>query len=277
MSIPKLVLRILSVVALVSVTVYMSCSSNDEPKPIDCASAGLQITITNQNSPSSCTANNGSITVSASGGASPYQFKLDNGTFVNTAIFANLGGGSFTVTVKDKNGCEKLSSSIGLTAPSGPVAGSPTIINQTDCLNPNGSITANVTGGTPPYQYKIGTGAFSSAAQFTGLNAGNYSITIKDNADCSITVNSTVVSATNVSYATQIKSILELNCIKSGCHNGGNTLPNWSNLSTVQANAQNIKTRTGNKSMPQDIAPTGLPEDQIKLIACWVNEGAKNN
>jgi hypothetical protein len=29
--------------------------------------------------------------------------------------------------------------------------------------------------------------------------------------------------------------------------------------------------------MPADIAPTGLPQAQIDLIACWVDSGALNN
>jgi hypothetical protein len=81
-----------------------------------------------------------------------------------------------------------------------------------------------------------------------------------------------------VSFQDDIKPILETNCIKSGCHNGDNgaTL-NWSVFANVQAKASAIKTRTGNKSMPADIAPTGLPQSQIDLIACWVDQGAKNN
>ena len=82
----------------------------------------------------------------------------------------------------------------------------------------------------------------------------------------------------NVSFQNEIKPILETNCIKSGCHNGDNVaVKNWSVFANVQAKAQEIKIRTGNKSMPRDIAPTGLPQEQIDLIACWVNQGAKNN
>jgi hypothetical protein len=269
-------LRLLSVGAVISILTYMSCSSGDEPEPIDCSTTTLAITVGAQVNPASCLTNSGSITVTATGGAAPYQFKLDNGSYGSSTTFSNLGGGSYTVTVKDKNGCEKQSLAIVLVAPSGPVAEASTISSQTNCLEPDGSITANVTGGAEPYMYKIGTGSFDPSPTFTGLKAGNYTITVQDDADCTITINATVASNTGVSYETQIKPILQVNCIKSTCHDGSSALPNWSNLSTVQANAQNIKLRTGNGTMPAD-QPGGLPQSERDLIACWVDEGAQDN
>lgn len=81
-----------------------------------------------------------------------------------------------------------------------------------------------------------------------------------------------------VSYQTDIKPILEVNCIKSGCHNGDNGAElNWSVFENVQTHAAEIKELTGNGSMPLDIAPTGLPKRERDLIACWVNSGALDN
>lgn len=261
-----------------SFLIYSGCASNDEPKPVDCNTTDLAITLTTKSDPASCNTNNGSIVVSATGGEGPYQFKLNSGTFAATSTFNNLGAGSFTVVVKDANLCEKTLSAIVLAAPSSPVAGASTITAHTNCLSPNGAITVNVTGGTPPYQYKIGSGAFASSNVFGQLKSGNYTITVQDDADCSITINDVVASNTTVSFETDIKPILQTSCIKSGCHNGDNGADrNWSIFANVKASAQNIKTRTGNKSMPADIAPTGLPQNQIDLIACWVDSGAQNN
>jgi hypothetical protein len=254
------------------------CSNEDIPKPVDCNESDLEINFVTSVNPSSCGVSNGSITVSATGGNSPYKFKLGTGTFGSATTFSDLGGGSFTITVRDADGCERQLTGIVLTTPAGPVAGASTIGNQTNCLAPNGSITANVTGGATPYKYKIGDGAFGGANVFSNLKAGAYVITVEDNAGCTITINATVTSNTGVSYNTDIKPILEANCIKSGCHNGDNGADrNWSVFANVQAKAQLIKTRTGNKSMPLDIAPTGLPQSQIDLIACWVDDGALNN
>jgi uncharacterized membrane protein len=162
-------------------------------------------------------------------------------------------------------------------APTSPVAGASTIAHHTNCLDANGSITVNVTGGTPPYEYKLGSGLFVSSNVFSQLKAGNYTVTVQDDADCSITINNVVNSSTTVSFQTQIKPLLETNCIKSGCHNGDNGADrNWSVFANVQAKASGIKTRTGNRSMPADNA-NALTQDQIDLIACWVDSGAQNN
>lgn len=262
----------------ISFFAYIGCSTSDEPKPVDCNSSDLAILLSTKSDPTDCNTSNGSITVSASGGVAPYQFKLNNGTFGSSSNFNNLSGGSFTIIVQDANDCERTLTAVVLNAPAAPVAGASTISPHTNCANPNGSITVNVTGGSPPYEYKIGTGAFSSSNIFSNLKAGSYSITVQDNANCNITINNVVASNTTVSFENDIKPILQTNCIKSGCHNGDNGASlNWSVFANVQSRAQAIKTRTGNKSMPADIAPTGLPQEQIDLIACWVDSGALNN
>ena len=269
---------IIACCVLFSFAIYSGCSSSDEPQPVDCTTSDLAITLSTKSDPSGCSSNDGSIAVAASGGFAPYQFKLNSGALGTESTFSNLSSGTFTVLVKDKNGCERELSGIILTAPSAPAAGTPVLVSQTSCSTPNGSITVNATGGTAPYQYKLGDGAFGTSNIFSNLKAGNYTVTIKDASNCSSTVNGTIASQTGISYANDIAPILQANCIKSGCHNGDNGADrNWSVFANVQASAQSIKTRTGNKSMPQDIAPTGLPQAQIDLIACWVDAGALNN
>jgi|JI10StandDraft_1071094.scaffolds.fasta_scaffold04099_3 hypothetical protein len=269
--------RLVSFSLLISFLVYAGCSGNDEPKPVDCNTTDLAISLTSKSDPASCNTSNGSIVVSATGGAAPYQFKLNSGTFAAANTFNNLGAGSFTIIVKDGNDCEKSLAAVVLTAPTSPVAGASTIAHHTNCLDANGSITVNVTGGTPPYEYKLGSGLFVSSNVFSQLKAGNYTVTVQDDADCSITINNVVNSSTTVSFQTQIKPLLETNCIKSGCHNGDNGADrNWSVFANVQAKASGIKTRTGNRSMPADNA-NALTQDQIDLIACWVDSGAQNN
>jgi hypothetical protein len=239
----KLIFRLLSAVAIMSVTVYVSCSSGDEPEPFDCNTSDLAIQLVADNDPTECGTNNGSIQVSATGGQGPYQFKIGTGAYGSNATFSNLGGGSFNISVKDNRGCEKQLAAVVLTAPSGPVAGTPDIEAQTNCLSPNGSVTANVTGGTPPYQYKLGSGA-------------------------------SVASNTGITYTGDILAIFQAKCQFSGCHpdNG-----NWFDFNTAKSNAAAIKSNTTSGNMPKggSAAPGGaLTADQIKLIACWVDSGA---
>lgn len=46
----------------------------------------------------------GKISVTASGGTAPYQYKLNDAGFVSSNTFANVGIGEYDITVKDKNG-----------------------------------------------------------------------------------------------------------------------------------------------------------------------------
>ena len=104
------------------------------------------------------------------------------------------------------------------------------------------------------------------------LEAAGAEIVMDDETNCA--VNSTD-TANGTSWASDVMPIIDNNCAISGCHNGDNSsIPNWTVFSNVQANASNIKTRTGNKTMPR----TGsLTDAEIELIACWVDDGALDN
>lgn len=52
-----------------------------------------------------CLSNNGSVTVTATGGTEPYQYKINNGAFGDEVMFTALANGTHTVTVKDAAGC----------------------------------------------------------------------------------------------------------------------------------------------------------------------------
>lgn len=54
----------------------VSCSSSDDPGPVDCATSDFALTFTSAD-PTSCSANDGSITASVTGGDGPYQYALD--------------------------------------------------------------------------------------------------------------------------------------------------------------------------------------------------------
>lgn len=259
------------------IVLLAGCTSNNEPQPVDCSVSDLEVTLSSKTDPTDCGTDNGSITVVATGGTAPYQYKINTGSFGSSTTFNNLGSGSYVVIVKDANNCEKSMTAVTINAPSAPVASPSTLAQQTNCLNPNGSITVNVTSGSPPYQYKIGSAAFTSSNVFSNLKAGVHTITVKDNANCTITLNETIVSNTTISYAGDIFPILQTNCIKSGCHNGDNGADrNWNTFNNVKTSAQNIKTRTGNRTMPAD-NPNALSQAQIDMIACWVDSGAKDN
>jgi len=79
---------------------------------------------------------------------------------------------------------------------------------------------------------------------------------------------------TGVSWSSSVSLIISSSCAISGCHVPGTGRPNFLDPATVQANAAEIKTRTGNRTMPQI---GSLTDDQIGQIACWVDDGAVIN
>ncbi len=257
----------------------MGCTYRDIPKSFfDCATSTLEVTLENKQDPTSCLAIDGSITVSAKGGLTPYAFNINAGAYQSDGAFIHLGPGSYTLYAKDANNCERWIQ-VDIAAPGTTLDATVTTTSDTECLGDNGSITITATGGTPPYSYQFGTGSPGHQNTFSGLKAGSYPFIVRDTTGCLKSVNVLVKHGdTGTSYATQVKPILDKSCSISTCHNGDNgSQRNWNVFTNVQNNAGNIRDRTANRSMPPAGAVTPLTEEEIALIGCWVNDGAKNN
>lgn len=122
--------------------------------------------------------NNGSATVGASGGVPGYVYTWSNGASGPTAN--NLTAGNYQVTVRDANNCTKVHS-ISVTQPL-PLNGNPQPTGA-NCGNNDGLVMITPSGGTFPYQFNIGNGP-QPVPVFTGLAAGNYTVTITDGHNC---------------------------------------------------------------------------------------------
>jgi GEVED domain/SprB repeat/SdrD B-like domain len=138
-----------------------------------------------------CGASTGTITLTPTGGFSPYSFDWANNALDGIQNPTGLAAGSYLVTVSDANGCTATTTAtIGNTA--GPtVTATPT--NPT-CGNSNGSVTLVVAGGTPMYTYDWSNNALDGIQNPTGLAAGTYSVTVSDNVGC---ITATQVTLTN--------------------------------------------------------------------------------
>ena len=131
----------------------------------------------------------GTATVSASGGTSPYTYDIGSGAQASGS-FTGLAAGAYTVTITDDNSC---TTTVGVTI-NEPTAlsGSVSLQNDVTCNGgADGSATVSASGGTSPYTYDIGSGAQASGL-FTGLTAGTYTVTITDDNSCTATVPVTI-------------------------------------------------------------------------------------
>src|SRR5690606_25331360 len=96
---------------------------------------------------------------------------------------AAVRAGTYTVTVKDANGCT-FSKELVVKNIAGP-ADLTAAAKASTCGATNGELTlTNVSGGTAPYTYSLDGANFQAGATFTGLLAGSHTITVKDANGC---------------------------------------------------------------------------------------------
>ena len=156
----------------------------------------LSAPITSSTSPTCNGDNNGSITVTASGGVSPYTYAWtpSGGT---KATASNLTGATYTCTVTDKNMCT-ATPSITLVNPALLTASITSHTNAT--CGGGGSATVTAGGGTTPYSYNWSpAGGTNSTA--SGLVGGNYTVTVTDKNGCTATASITITSSSSLSVS----------------------------------------------------------------------------
>ncbi|MEM9846574.1 MAG: SprB repeat-containing protein, partial [Bacteroidota bacterium] len=115
------------------------------------------------------------ITATATGGTEPYTYEWDNGETTSTAT-GYPAGTPFSLTVTDAEGC--TGAATGMIPDDEDLNISITTMPPSCAGFGNGSIMANVSGGTAPYTYRWSNRA--TTASIFGLDAGTYSVTVTD-------------------------------------------------------------------------------------------------
>jgi hypothetical protein len=139
--------------------------------------------------PSGCGTGDGSISLSITGGSSPYSFSWNNGS--DTQNLSNLSSGTYTVTVTDANGCV-VTAVFELTESNPPVI-TLSAVDPSGCGVNDGVINATVNGGVSPYSYLWNNGA--TTASIGNLSSGLYELTVTDANGCSATVFESISSS----------------------------------------------------------------------------------
>src|SRR5437762_935371 len=163
-----------------------------QPVTITQPASGVSASISSQTNVACFGASTGSVTVSASGGTSPYTFSKDGVTFGASGTFSNLAAGSYTITVKDANGCT-TTQGVTITQPSAALSSSISSQTNVACFgNSTGSVTVSASGGAAPYSFSKDGVNFGASGTFGSLSAGSYTITIKDANGCTTTQRVTI-------------------------------------------------------------------------------------
>jgi hypothetical protein len=155
----------------------------------------------------------GSITLTPSGGTSPYTFIWSTGATGNTVT--NLPGGTYTVTVTDATGCSRLVTFI-ITDP--PAISAVTSINNAQCsAEGHYSVDLAVSGGTAPYTYTWSNGA--TTQDLDSLSSGTYTVQITDANGCATSTIVTIPTGSS-SWA----CLINAPAATPNCSSTGNTL-----------------------------------------------------
>ncbi len=175
------------------------------PLTITIATDPIPTGITVSGSPCLSAANDYTFTVNVASGIAPYEYSIGNG-FQSSPIFTVNATGTYTITVRDANGCEAtipytIDEPIALTL----AAVSPS------CSDDDGEITVTGFGGTGSYTYSINPNPASitiTGNVFSGVPSGNYVMTITDAAtSCSNDASVTLDTATPVLFSTSVNDV----------------------------------------------------------------------
>lgn len=136
--------------------------------------------------------NNGTATVSVSGGTPSYTFEWNTLPVQTTQTIINLIAGTYTVVVTDADGCSD-SAAVVITQPADSLSLAVTDVVNVDCFgDATGSVTVLAAGGTPAYQYSINGGILQSGGVFPNLVAATYLFTVIDANGCADTLSVTI-------------------------------------------------------------------------------------
>jgi gliding motility-associated-like protein len=159
----------------------------------------LSLTLSNPVNPA-CGASNGSITVAITGGTAPYTVVISDGVnapqTINVPVAItqpvnNLPAGNYSVTVTDAANCQQTQT-INLVAPNSPTINSLNSVIESCAGANDGRITVVASGGTGTLTYLWSNS--QTSATINNLSPGQYSVTVRDASNCTVTSNATLIA-----------------------------------------------------------------------------------
>lgn len=153
----------------------------------------------------------GASEAAIAGGTPDFQYTWNTQPVQTTARATGLKKGSYTVQVKDANGC--MDTATGTVQEPLPlvanVVGSPV-----KCFGGNdGTVEASVSGGTHPYSYQWNPTVLPATAKGTNLPKGIYTVTVTDSNGCQ-TIGTDTIQAPTMTTSLQVKTL------PTTCHGG---------------------------------------------------------
>jgi len=159
----------------------------------------------------------GKIYITGITGTPPYTYLWSNS--LTGSSITGLTSGIYSATVTDALGCSL--SKTGTITDVDPVGLGQFIAVPPTCLNNNGSLTIQITGGTEPFYYSASTGyytiSYSRELTLTGLTAGAYTFNVTDVALCNFQASAFLSSPEGIDSVT-------VSTINSSCFSNDGTI-----------------------------------------------------
>ncbi|MBK8659246.1 MAG: gliding motility-associated C-terminal domain-containing protein, partial [Bacteroidetes bacterium] len=143
--------------------------------------------------------NDGSITVNATGGQSPYNFDWNTTPVQSGATASNLAAGSYDAIATDGNGCADTAT-YTISSPAQLILNIDNVTGASCFGFTDASVTVSTTGGNSPYTYNWSNGSVGSI--LSNVGAGTYSVTVNDINNCSETSSMAVAEPQQFTLAT---------------------------------------------------------------------------
>ena len=174
--------------------------------------------------------NNGTITVTTTGGVAPYTFSWsDSGT---GSFRDGLTIGTYTVTITDSIGCVKVRT---VEIENGDLFNIDPVVTPISCFGADdGSIELNLEGGVSPISF-IWSDDSNAGQSRNNLPPGDYSVLIQDASGCEIQRDFTIIEPEEISIAAVVTNATDCDNPASGSIDlqisGGNSpyIFQWSN------------------------------------------------
>ncbi|WP_212895838.1 T9SS type B sorting domain-containing protein [Capnocytophaga canis] len=133
-----------------------------------------------------------------------YRHRLNTGawstaTTNSTLTIPNLTAGDHTLTLEHVGGGCIVTVPFKVTQPTALTLTS-TLITPQKCSNTGATVRLTAGGGTPPYQYRLGTGMLQSSPDFSSVPHGTQIFTVQDAKGCPATTTVNLVAPKTVSF-----------------------------------------------------------------------------
>ncbi|MFM1875567.1 MAG: hypothetical protein RL266_1304, partial [Bacteroidota bacterium] len=205
-----------------TITYFIAGACGDmQTTDIEVSEATFSQTVTNID----CYGNtSGEILFQNTTGAAPFLYSIDGGTnFQSNAQFTGLGAANYSLLVEDDNGCQSSVTLVNLTEPNALTAVG-VMDQQSSCGNADGQASVTANGGTVAgvYQYSWNSAPPQYTSIATGLSPGNYTVTVIDDNNCSVTETVSVTSTQG--FTASISSASDATCFGS-CDGQASAVP----------------------------------------------------